>query len=242
MMLPMPTPIHLRAQPGDYAPAVLVPGDPRRAEHIAKTFFDSPRLVNEERGMLGFTGTFEGQSISVQASGMGCPSAAIVYEELIMLGAERLIRVGEHGQEPAAGHADGRPRDRAVGDAAGSHRDLVRRRRAARTDGDRRPSSRLMAGLGNRQEPHLVDRAPTLVFYDRDTTRHARWAERGNLAVEMEAAVLYTIAALRKVSALTVLTVSDYLYTGQFERIGDDELRAGVDRMTGVAARVAVSS
>ena len=80
------------------------------------------------------------------------------------------------------------------------------------------------------------------VFYDRDTTRHARWAERGNLAVEMEAAVLYTIAALRKVSALTVLTVSDYLYTGRFERIGDDELRAGVDRMTAVAARVAVSS
>ena len=90
-------PIHIRATPGDFAPAVLCPGDPRRAEYIAKTFFDSPRCVNEERGMLGFTGTFEGKPISVQATGMGCPSAAIVYEELIMLGAQRLIRVGTAG-------------------------------------------------------------------------------------------------------------------------------------------------
>jgi len=73
-------PIHLRANPGDYAPAVLCPGDPRRATYIAETFFDEPRLVNEERGMLGYTGTFEGRPISVQTSGMGCPSAEIVYE------------------------------------------------------------------------------------------------------------------------------------------------------------------
>ncbi len=79
------------------------------------------------------------------------------------------------------------------------------------------------------------------VFYDHDTSKHARWAERGHYAVEMEASVLYTIAALRKVSSLAVLAVSDYLYTGKFERIGDEELRAAVDRMTAVAARVAVS-
>ena len=75
-------PVHLRGEPGDYAPAVLLPGDPRRAQYIAETFFDSPRQVNHERGMLGFTGTFEGQPISVQSTGMGCPSAAIVAEEL----------------------------------------------------------------------------------------------------------------------------------------------------------------
>ena len=78
------------------------------------------------------------------------------------------------------------------------------------------------------------------VFYDHDTSKHARWADRGHYAVEMEASVLYTIAALRKVSSLAVLAVSDYLYTGQFERIGDEELRQSVDRMTAVAARVAV--
>src|SRR5918994_2396991 len=91
-------PIHVRAELGDYAPAVLCPGDPRRARYIAESFFDpGARLVNEERGMLGFTGTFDGAPISVQSTGMGCPSAAIVFEELIMLGATRLIRVGTCG-------------------------------------------------------------------------------------------------------------------------------------------------
>ena len=90
-------PIHLRAEPGDYAEAVLLPGDPLRARHIAETFFDNPRQVNGERGMLGFTGTFEGTPISVQSSGMGCPSAAIVVEELIQLGVKRIVRVGTCG-------------------------------------------------------------------------------------------------------------------------------------------------
>ena len=91
-------PIHLRAEPGDYAPNVLCPGDPVRAQYIAETFFDEGfRQVNAERGMLGYTGTFEGKPISVQSTGMGCPSAGIVFEELIMLGATRLVRVGTCG-------------------------------------------------------------------------------------------------------------------------------------------------
>src|SRR5262245_27852542 len=91
-------PIHLRAEPGDYAPHVLCPGDPRRARYIAETFFDpGARVVNEERGMLGFTGTFEDRPISVQSTGMGSPSAGIVFEELLMLGAQRLVRVGTCG-------------------------------------------------------------------------------------------------------------------------------------------------
>ncbi|HEX2377021.1 MAG TPA: hypothetical protein VHI30_05625, partial [Gaiellales bacterium] len=87
-------PIHLRAEPGDYAPAVLLPGDPLRAERIAREFMEDARQVNGERGLLGYTGTHQGRPVSVQATGMGCPSAAIVIEELIQLGAERLIRVG----------------------------------------------------------------------------------------------------------------------------------------------------
>src|SRR4051795_5734848 len=91
-------PVHLRAEPSDYAPAVLVPGDPKRARHIAETFFDAGALcVNDERGMLGFTGTFEGRPLSVQSVGMGCASAAIYYNELIELGATRLVRVGTVG-------------------------------------------------------------------------------------------------------------------------------------------------
>src|SRR5436189_4933249 len=90
-------PIHLRAEAGDYAEACLLPGDPRRAKYIAETFMEDPRQVNEERGMLGFTGTFRGKPVSVQASGMGCPSAAIVIEELVMLGVKRILRVGTCG-------------------------------------------------------------------------------------------------------------------------------------------------
>ena len=91
-------PIHVRAAEGDYASCVLCPGDPRRAVYIAETFFDpGARVVNEERGMLGFTGTFAGAPISVQSTGMGCPSSGIVFEELVMLGATRLIRVGTCG-------------------------------------------------------------------------------------------------------------------------------------------------
>ena len=90
-------PIHLRAEQGDYAPAVLLPGDPLRAKRVAEEFLESAKQVNGERGMLGFTGTYEGHPVSVQATGMGCPSAAIVIEELIQLGCDRLIRIGTCG-------------------------------------------------------------------------------------------------------------------------------------------------
>src|SRR5215216_1291927 len=97
-------PYHVRAEPGDIAPDVLCPGDPRRAAHIAETFFDPGYgQINEERGMLGFTGTFEGRPITVQSTGMGCPSAGIVFEELIQLGATRLVRVGTCGGLPGRG-------------------------------------------------------------------------------------------------------------------------------------------
>ena len=238
----MPMPIHLRAKPGDYAPAVLCPGDPQRAEYIAKTFFDAPRLVNVERGMLGFTGTFEGQPISVQASGMGCPSAAIVYEELIMHGAERIVRVGTCGAlQPSMQMADVVIAVSATGQDQTASSYVGGEPHAPTADWTLVEK----AVAATRREDLRFHVGPIVsidVFYDRDTGRHARWAERGNLAVEMEAAVLYTIGALRKVSSLAVLTVTDYLYTGTFERISDEELRVGVDRMTEVAARVAVAS
>jgi purine-nucleoside phosphorylase len=82
-------PIHVRADPGDYAEACLLPGDPLRAKYIAETYFDDAVERNTERGMLGYTGTFEGAPVSVQATGMGCPSAAIVMEELV-----QPVRVG----------------------------------------------------------------------------------------------------------------------------------------------------
>src|ERR671925_490063 len=90
-------PIHVRAEPGDYAEACLLPGDPLRAKYIAETYLDNAVQRNAERGMLGYTGEFEGRPVSVQATGMGCPSAAIVVEELVQLGVQRLLRIGTCG-------------------------------------------------------------------------------------------------------------------------------------------------
>jgi 5'-methylthioadenosine phosphorylase/purine-nucleoside phosphorylase len=234
-------PIHLRGEPGDYAEAVLLPGDPLRAQLIAETFFDNPRQVNSERGMLGFTGTFEGKPISVQSSGMGCPSCAIVTEELIQLGVKRIVRVGTCG---------GLQSDMKLGD-------LILAISAVPADGT------MLTYTGG--EPHaptadfeLVHAAvhqakhdgmklrvgpcvSTSVFYDPDAGRAQRWSDRGVLGVEMEAAVLFTIAALRRVQAACLLTVSDVIVEGEFVRISDDELKAAVARMTELAIRAALS-
>jgi DeoD family purine-nucleoside phosphorylase len=90
-------PIHIRAEPGEYAEACLLPGDPLRAKYIAETYFDNPVEKNSERGLLGYTGTYEGKPVSVQGTGMGCPGATIVFEELIQLGVKKLLRVGTCG-------------------------------------------------------------------------------------------------------------------------------------------------
>src|SRR4051812_49573536 len=90
-------PIHVRAEPGQYAEAVLLPGDPLRAKYIAETYLDDVVQRNAERGLLGYTGTYQGKPVSVQGTGMGCPGATIVFEELVQLGCKKLIRVGTCG-------------------------------------------------------------------------------------------------------------------------------------------------
>ena len=227
-------PIHVRAEPGDYAEAVLLPGDPLRAKYIAETYLDDVVQTNSERGMLGFRGTWEGKPVSVQATGMGCPSAAIVIEELVMLGCKRLLRVGTCG---------GLQPHHALGDmivaisrgAAGRHGRHVRARAALP---DRRLGARPRAvhaakELG--QPMHVGPVVSSDVFYNPDGGQYQRWSDRGVLAVEMEAAILFTLGALRKVHAGCLLTVSDIVVEGEFKRISDDELRAAVDRMTRVA-------
>jgi 5'-methylthioadenosine phosphorylase/purine-nucleoside phosphorylase len=233
-------PIHLRAQPGDYAPAVLCPGDPRRAEHIAKTFFDGARQVNAERGLLGYTGTFEGHPISVQTSGMGGPSAAIVYEELAQLGARRLVRVGTcGGLQPTLSMADlvvavsATPFDSVTSTLTGGEPHAPTATFELAVEAGREARAR-----GLRVHTGLV--ASSDVFYDPDTTRFARLRSCGYLAIEMEAATLYTIAALRGMEALAMMTVSDILAEGGPVRISDDELAQGVETMMAVACRVAV--
>jgi 5'-methylthioadenosine phosphorylase/purine-nucleoside phosphorylase len=235
-------PIHLRAEPGDYADACLLPGDPLRAKYIAETFLTEVKQVNEERGLLGFTGLWEGRPVSVQGTGMGCPGATIVFEELIQLGVKRLLRVGTCG---------GLQPDHALGD-------LIVAISAVPADAT---ATHLVRG-----EPHCPTASWELVheavhvakhagetmrvgpivssdlFYNPDEGQAQRWSDRGILAVEMEAAALFTIGALRKVHAGCLLTVSDIVVEGEFVRVSDDELRAAVDRMTRIALETATAS
>ncbi len=237
-------PIHLRAEPGDYAPNVLCPGDPLRAQYIAETFFDpGARQVNAERGMLGYTGTFDGEPISVQSTGMGCPSAGIVFEELIMLGATRLVRVGTCG-----GLGDGMAMGDTVVGLAASSDDSTPFRYAA-MDGFA-PSATFSlvetaARLSREASAGAVHVGPIVtsgLFYDPDPTTFARWKRLGHIGVEMEAAMMYTIAAVKGVEALAIMTVSDLLgESGDTVRISDEELRAGVDQMMRISCAVAVS-
>ena len=232
-------PIHLRAEPGDYAPAVLLPGDPLRARSVAQEFLDDVRQVNGERGMLGFTGTHEGTPVSVQATGMGCPSAAIVIEELVQLGAERLIRIGTCG---------GLQPDLELGDtivalsavpADGTARAYTQGEPHAPTAHFGLTHGAIHAAKGLGITPHVGAIASSDTFYDPDPERHRRWAERGVLAVEMEAAVLFTVGALRRVKTACILCVSDLVGGERFVRIGDDELAVGVKRMTLLALAAA---
>lgn len=237
-------PIHLRVEEGAYAPAVLCPGDPRRATYIAETFFDpGAQLVNEERGMLGYTGTFDGHPISVQATGMGSPSIAIVAEELIELGAQRLIRVGTCGAIM---------RDLHMGDtviALSATADDNTALRYAMVDGYAPTASFDLAEKAVRLSResgatvHVGDVVTGCLFYEPDESLVERWRRLRILAIEMEASMLYTIAAVKGVDALAVMTVSDLVSASEDERerISDEELRRGVDAMMRIACQVAVS-
>lgn len=235
-------PIHLRAETGDYAPNVLCPGDPRRARYIAETFFDPGfRTVNEERGMLGFTGTFEGRPISVQTTGMGCPSAGIVFEELVMLGAQRLIRVGTCG-----GLKEGmRMGDTVVGISATAEDTTPLRYAEVPSYAPAATYDLMEAAVRlSREQGATVHVGPIVtsgLFYDPDPNTFARWKRLGHVGVEMEAAMMYTVAAVHGIEALAMMTVSDLLADdGSTERISDEDLKLGVDAMMRLACRVAV--
>jgi DeoD family purine-nucleoside phosphorylase len=229
-------PIHVRAEPGDYAEACLLPGDPLRAKYIAETYFENPVQRNGERGLLGYTGTFEGRPVSVQATGMGCPTTAIVVEELIQLGVKKLIRVGTCG---------GLQPDLALGDVVVAMSSIPQDGTALTYVGGEPLCPTSDWGLLHNavhtakeigQPVRVGPIVSSDVFYNPDTAQYQRWSDRGVLGVEMEASVLFTIGALRKVQAACVLTVSDLLVHGdEFVRISDDDLRAAVDRMTRVA-------
>src|ERR687883_1750459 len=221
-------PIHVRAEPGHYAEACLLPGDPLRAKYIAETYLDRAVQRNAERGMLGYTGTFEGRPVSVQATGMGCPSAAIVIEELHQLGVKRMLRVGTCG---------GLQTDLELGDlivalsaipADATARHLVGTDQHVPTASWELVHGAVHVAKESGQSMRIGPIVSSDLFYNPDEGQYGRWSSRGVLAVEMEAAVLFTIGALRGVQAGCLLTVSDIVIGEEFTRISDDELRAAV--------------
>ena len=228
------SPIHVRAEPGEFAESVLLPGDPRRAKYIAENFFDDAKLVTEERGMLGYTGSYKGEPVSVQATGMGCPSASIVAEELIQLGAKNLLRVGTCGaydRELRLGDlvvaTAAAPNDGTVSSLTGgipyapaAHFDVVH----AAHHAAQRAGRRTFVGQVVSSD----------LFYDPTEDPATLWGDLGVLAVEMEAAAIFTIAAMRGVRAGCLLTVSDTI-GAEIVRISDDALRNAVDNMMALA-------
>ena len=234
-------PIHVRANPGEYAEACLLPGDPLRARYIAETYLDNPLLRNEERGMFGYTGEFEGRPVSVQSTGMGCPSAAIVIEELVQLGVTRMLRVGTcGGLQPDMQLGDLIVAVSAIpADQTAVH--LIKEPHVPTADWE------LVHGAVHaaKELGKPVRVGPIVssdLFYNPDGGQYARWSARGVLAVEMEAAVLFTLGALRKVKTGCLLTVSDVVVEGEFVRISDEEMRNAVDEMTQLALRTVTAA
>jgi purine-nucleoside phosphorylase len=226
--------IHINAKKGDIAETVLLPGDPLRAKWIAETFFENPVCFNDVRGMLGYTGTFEGKLVSVQGTGMGIPSALIYCHELINdFGVKNLIRVGSAGSF----QKDIKLRDIVIAMSA-STTSGINNTRFVNADFSPTADFELFMKAVNYAEKHNISiKAGNVLssdeFYEDDPTSFKHWADYGVLAVEMEAAGLYTIAAKFKVKALAILTVSDSLITG--EKISSEDRALTFRKMIQIA-------
>ena len=206
--------IHIGAKPGEIAETVLLPGDPYRARWAAETFLTDARQVNAVRGMLGFTGTWRGNPVTIHGSGMGMPSLSIYANELIRdYGAKTLIRIGSAG----AMLDRVKIRDVVIAMTASSistpSRTFFREASFAPSADFGLLRAAVAAGEAKGTRLHVGGILSSDVFYDERPDLTDMLARHGVLAVEMEAAELYTVAARHGVRALAVLTISDHLLT-----------------------------
>jgi purine-nucleoside phosphorylase len=232
---------HISAAPGDFAPDVLMPGDPRRAHRIAETFLQDARLVTEVRGIEGWTGTYQGRPLSVLASGMGMPSVTIYATELFRFyGVRSIVRVGTAGGIPASvGLRDVVVATAAHTDSAmSSHRiDGVHLSHAASFD-LARAAARAAEETGT--GVHIGPVFTSDHFYLARPGLFGQLEAHGTLAVEMEAAGLYATAAAEGGRALAVLTVSDHV--SREEALTSAEREADFDRAVTIAAAALLSA
>jgi uridine phosphorylase len=220
-------PIHLRPA-AELAERVLLPGDPHRAMAVAQAVLEQPRMFNHARGLWGYTGMApDGEPLSVQSTGMGGPSAAIVTEELIDLGAHTLIRIGTCGALTAGSELGELVVAGDVISADGTSAAVSGQERLA-------PDAGLTSAL-ERAGARRVVVVSTDVFYERRPEIAPGWVEAGAQVVEMEAATLLAVAAGRDVRAAVLLAVSDLLAGAQRQRMGSDALEEAGVRLGEVA-------
>jgi purine-nucleoside phosphorylase len=234
---------HNHARPGDYAEAVLLPGDPLRAKWIAETFLSDAKQVNSVRNCLGFTGTYKGKRVSVQATGMGQPSLSIYVHELInSYGVKTLIRVGTCGGLNAAVKV----RDVILAQAATTDSAIVKDRFGPYNFAPIADFGLLRAAAEKAEAAGLKVHAGNMlssdIFYHREPglEGYGILPAHGVIGVEMEAAALYTLAARFGVRALAVCTMTDCLITG--EEISADARQTSLTDMVTLALEVATEA
>lgn len=206
--------IHIGAKKGDIANTVLLPGDPLRAQYVAENFLTNPTCYNEVRGMYGYTGTYKGKKVSVQGTGMGIPSISIYANELISsYQVKNLIRIGSCGSM----QPDIKIRDVILAMSASTDSSINKIRFSGM---DYAPTANFNLlkraydiALKKDIRVKVGSVLTTDTFYQNDPDSWRHWAKYGVLAVEMETAALYTLAAKYKVNALSILTASDSLVT-----------------------------
>ena len=204
------------AEEGAIAETVLLPGDPMRAKYIAENYLEDAVCYNTVRGMYGYTGTYKGKRISVQGTGMGLPSHSIYVNELIQFyGAKRLIRVGTAG----AINNDVKVRDIVLAQSACTNSGINRRRFKGLDYAPTANFDLLLKAYNVAKEKGADVKVGSVLssdlFYDDTNQGIAMWSDYGVLAIEMETAELYTVAAKHGVEALSVLTISDHALTGE---------------------------
>ena len=210
-----PTP-HIHANPGDFAPTVLMPGDPLRSKFIAETYLTDAVLVNNVRGIQGYTGTYKGQRVSVMASGMGMPSIGIYsYELFHFFGVENIIRVGTAGAINENVHV----RDVVFAMSACTNSAYASQYRLPGTFAPTADYTLMKTAIDCAEQIgaayHVGSCLSSDTFYCDDPTATAQWSKMGVLCIEMEAAALYMNAARCGKRALGIFTVSDHILTGE---------------------------
>jgi purine-nucleoside phosphorylase len=230
--------VHIEAKKGDIAETILLPGDPLRAKWIAETFFEDPVCFNKVRGMLGYTGTYKGKRISAMGTGMGVPSISIYSHELITeYGVKNLIRVGSAGSYQK--HIN--VRDIVLAMSASSTSGINELRFSGADFAPTADFGLFQKAVEIAKSKNIPLKAGNILtsdeFYADDFESYKKWSKFGVLCVEMESAGLYTVAAKHKVNALSILTISDSLVTG--ERTTSKERETTFKDMINIALELA---